>query len=673
MDTRTVLLIILSAVVAVGLVLFQYRNRSKKMGRLGLMLSFLRFLAWFGAFLLLINPKFAKNTYAIEKPNLLVLADNSTSTREANIPSVMQAIKENSGLSEKYNLHYHSFGKTLNVHDSLDFQEKNTNIAQALKAARTIYGETNNAVVLVTDGNQTLGEDYEFYVKGQETPIYPLVVGDTTRYEDVRVGQLNVNKYAFLNNKYPLEVFVNYEGEGTVSTRVSILVNGESVYAENIRLSSTSRTRVISTLLDANSVGIKNIRVSVASIENERNTTNNQRTTAIEVIDEKTNIAIISDLLHPDIGMLKKSIESNEQRAVSIKKPNTDLKGLEEIDLFILYQPTASFRAIYNYVQQKKLNTFTITGPKTDWDFLNAVQNSFTKNSYEQVEEVAPTLNTGFSIFNIADFDMEDFPPLEANLGDIIISKPHEVLVGQRIKGIDLDEPLLAVLGTDSEREAILFGENLWKWRMQSYRNQQDFSNFDELMGKLMLYLATNKPKARFTVDYETVYEGSNTAKLTATYFDEAFVFDANASINVQVRNKNSGQSKSLPMLLKGGYYVADLSDLPAGEFSFTAKVANENLSKSGSFTILDFDVEQQLLSSNFEKLGRLAENSSGTLYFPSQTNGLIQDLVTSERFVPIQKSEQNVVSLIDFRLVLGIIASALALEWFIRKYNGLI
>jgi len=50
----------------------------------------------------------------------------------------------------------------------------------------------------------------------------------------------------------------------------------------------------------------------------------------------------------------------------------------------------------------------------------------------------------------------------------------------------------------------------------------------------------------------------------------------------------------------------------------------------------------------------------------------LIDNLLADAQFVPTQKSNQNVVSLIDFRILLAIIVMALTTEWFIRKYNGL-
>ncbi len=174
-------------------------------------------------------------------------------------------------------------------------------------------------------------------------------------------------------------------------------------------------------------------------------------------------------------------------------------------------------------------------------------------------------------------------------------------------------------------------------------------------------------------LDYSPIYDGSSNALITATYFDETFIFDANANLVIKLKEKDTGISKEVPMLLQKDYYETDLSDLPAGQYDFTATVKNENLSKSGSFTISDFDVEQQFQSTNYKKLERLANAAGGQLYFPSEIQTLIKQLDGDARFVPVQRGRENVVSLIDFRILLGIIVTALSAEWFIRKFNGLI
>lgn len=674
MQTSTVLLIILAAMVALVLVLFQYYYKAKKRGKLGPSLSFLRFIGLFGLFLLLINPKFSKNEYTLEKANLIILTDNSSSVAESksSIDHVLKEIRTNTALTDKFKVEYYNFGNSIHQTDSLSFLEKNTNLSRAIKSIDEIYANTNAAVVILSDGNNTIGEDYVFTGGNSKFSNYPIVIGDTTQYEDIRIDQINSNKYAFLKNKYPLEMYVSYEGNQVVSSMLSITMNGKNVYRKNIKLSSNNNSKTINTLIDANSVGVKNLLISLTPLSNERNIQNNKRNVVVEVIDEKTNITIISSIMHPDIGALRKSIESNEQRSVSIKKPTVSLKELDDVDVLILYQPNPSFTSIYNYLKQKKASVFTIGGTKTNW---NSINKAFRKYNIEEgypTQEVFGIINPSFTKFDITNFSLDDFPPLSSNAGPIVIPTDGETLIQMKIQGRTMQSPLLYAFEIDEYREVILMGENIWKWRMQSFRNNQNFQNFDDFIGKLMLYLSSNKGKNRLDVDYESVYEGSSDVKIKASYFDEAFVFDVNASLLLKLKNTKNGSSKEIPLLLKNNFYEADLTDIPPGEYTFTVIVEQENRSKSGSFTILDFDVEKQFLSANYKKLGQLASATNGKLYFPEKTDSLLQNLLNDNRFVPTQKGTKNVVSLIDFRMLLAIIIAALAAEWFIRKYNGL-
>ncbi|TQO36535.1 hypothetical protein GQ41_1113 [Arenibacter algicola] len=676
MQIQTVLFILLAAIVALALVLFQYYYKNKRKGKLQIILSFLRFLAIFGTLLLIINPKFTKNEYTLEKTNLVLLVDNSssmTSEDKAKVISDLSSLKNKmESSSESFNILNYRFGAELSNSDSLGFTEKSTNISKALAGLNEIFTGTNTAVLLFTDGNQTIGEDYEFYGKRQKFPIYPVVLGDTTKYDDISISQINANRYAFLKNKFPLEVFISYDGKEEVSSELQVFVDDKLVYKEKISFSNISNAKIVNTQIEASTVGIKNIKVIVPPLPNEKNTANNEKLLALEVLDEKTNVAIISTVQHPDIGALKKAIESNEQRLVSIYRPDTDLSKLQEVDVYILYQPDASFDKVYKQIQLRKSNSFTILGTYTDLNFINRIQNNYLVETGYPVQELFASPNAAFSKFDISEFSVEGFPPLVSDAGPVNVLGIGEPLLKVRIKGVDMDQPLLTTAEEDTAKHAILVGENIWKWRVQNYRNDQTFKDFDAFLGKLILYLSTSKGKNRFVLDYSSIYNNSSETKIKATYFDEAFVFDSNASINIKVESKSTHTSVEVPMLLKDGYYEADLSNLPPGKYDFVATVTKGNLSRSGSFSILDFDAEKQFSSSNYAKLNRLAMNTGGKLYFPDQMDSLVKALETDPKFVPVQKSKQNVVPLIDFKFLLGIIIAALSLEWFIRKYNGL-
>ncbi|HDZ05910.1 hypothetical protein LCGC14_0122470 [marine sediment metagenome] len=675
MESKTVLYIILASIVALGIVVFQYIYKQKAKSKIYLLLAFLRFIGIFGLLLLLINPQFAQKTYTLEKPNLVILADNSTSVAEngKELNNIISKIKATKELSNRFKITDYKFGSDLNILDSLTFKGKNTNIHNSLSALKDVYAREQMVTLILSDGNQTIGEDYSYFKAERNNTIYSMVLGDTTKYKDISVGPIQTNKYAFLKNKFPLETYVSYQGNTPVSVFVSVKMNGKIVHRENLKLNSDVNFKAISIQVDANSVGIKNLEVKVSPLAEERNIKNNRRSTSIEVIDEKTKIALVSDILHPDLGALKKAIESNEQREVSIFKSSASKNVLEDVDLFIFYQPTAKFKQSFDFAKSKNANTFIITGSQTDYTFINNSNIGIEiENGYPQ-QEIFGLLNNAFTKYDTASFDLTDFPPLISDAGPILITSPFETLLGTQIKGLNVQQPLLSVIDENSSKRALLLGENLWKWRVQTYRNTNEFINFDEFIGNLIRYLTSSKNKSRLNVDYEKVYQGSSNAVITATYFDEAFLFDQNAKIRIQVTNKEAQKSQTSPMVLKNGYFEADLTNLVAGEYEFIVSVEKESKTAKGTFVISEFDMENQFVSSDNLKMEKLAVNSGGKVFYPSQIEDLINDLSTNKAYVPTEKGTENIVSLIDFKKLLAIIIIAFTAEWFIRKYNGLI
>ena len=132
--------IILAAIVALGIVVFQYIYKQKAKSKINLLLAFLRFTGIFGLLLLLINPQFSQKSYTLEKPNLVILADNSTSIEESatQLNEILSEIKSSEDIADRFKVADYRFGTDLHIFDSLSFQEKNTNIYKSLSALEDV-------------------------------------------------------------------------------------------------------------------------------------------------------------------------------------------------------------------------------------------------------------------------------------------------------------------------------------------------------------------------------------------------------------------------------------------------------------------------------------------------------------------------------------------------------
>ncbi|WP_179345043.1 VWA domain-containing protein [Winogradskyella ursingii] len=677
MQTETIVYIIVAAITALSIALFQYVYKSKIKSKLKYALTALRTVSILCLLLLLINPKFESNNYFNEKPTLVIAADNSESIAYLNQDDNTRAIREtflnNTELNERFNIENYTFGKAVNNSDSLNFNERQSNLSNALKQLGEVYANQIAPIVVISDGNQTYGTDYSYLGKTVKQPIYPIILGDSTLYSDLSIRQLNVNRYVFLKNRFPIEIIANYSGSETVNTELKIWSGNSVIYRKPIQFNSTKNSEIISTTLLASSVGVKTYRAELVPLENEKNTVNNTKNFGVEVIDQKTNIAIIYDRLHPDLGALKKSIESNEQRSVSFLKPKEYLVKINDFQLVILYQPNNNFRSILDVIRTQNINTFSITGTTTDFNLLNNSQSYFYQTITNQSENYQPTINKNYSTFIIDNINFNDYPPLKSEFGSTEFLVPNSTFLFKTVNGITTNEPLLSTFESDNTKHALLSGEGIWRWRAQSFLDTESFTDFDNFMGKLVQYLSSNKKRKRLNIDYKSFYNGNDDVVISAQYFNKSFEFDPNAALTVTLKNKKTEAITETPLLLSNTNYTVDLSGIEAGAYDFTVKHNSEAVSASGSFEVLEYNVEQQFLNADINKLKYLAAESGGQAYFITQSNRLIDNLLEDKRYMTIQKSTKNIVPLIDWKYLLGLMALSLFAEWFIRKYNGLI
>jgi hypothetical protein len=676
MPVSTFLLILLSFVLALIVALFQYLYKAKKKGSKNAIFATLRFAAVFALLVLLINPKINSTRYYTEKPALILAVDNSSSIREfgagEEVKNFAEAIRQDQQLKENFDIKMFSFGRDIEQHDSLNFQAPQTNLPAVFNRLASLYEDQVAPTVLITDGNQTIGEEFIFAAERYRQPVLPVVVGDTVKYQDLNISRINVNKYAFLNNRFPVEIMLNYSGNSSVETKLEILQGNSVVHSEQLSFSSQNNSEVIRVELPAGAVGVHNYLVRLEKLTTEKNLLNNTREFAVEVIDERTKVLIAYSVLHPDLGVLQNAIEANQQREVELQPINqiTDTKGYQ---LVILYQPDSRFKPMMDGLQEQNQNYFLITGPKTDWNFLNRQQDIFKQELTNQSEEFFPVWNENFKAFQTEDIGFSDFPPLEGSFGDFKAPENLDVLLAREVQGVNTGTPLMGVTTAGDSKVAFLFGADIWRWRSVVFRETGSFEKFDDLIGKLVQFLASKGRQDRLLLQYEPLYNGTEEVIIAADYFDQSYIFDRRARLEIRVENAETGVQRQIPLLLNGSSYKVDLSSLPAGDYNFRVSAAGEGLSRSGSFRILDFDVEKQFGRANVEGLQQIADQSVGQVYFLQEFQQLKNDLLSNDSYATVQKSREKNVSLIDWKYLLGIIVLALGAEWFLRKYYGLI
>jgi hypothetical protein len=675
MTNTTILLLVFSVVLAGLLSYYHYFYKAKSQSKWNWLLAFLRFTSYLLVFLLLINPIISRSTYEVEKTPLPLVVDNSKSIpfleKNENNWKIHEQITTNKALQEKFDVQLFALANDLQPATTFDFSGNQTNIAAVADNLKQLYRNKKYPIVLLTDGNQTVGKDYVYNFQ-ENTTVFPIVLGDTATVFDLKINDLNVNKYAFLKNKFPVEVFVQYNGTKAITADFAIQNGNQTIFKQKVSFTKDKKVQTISALLEATSVELQKYKAVISSGIPEKNTSNNTKNFAVEIIDQKSEIAIVSDIIHPDISALKRSIESNVMRKVNVFKPN-EISSLEKINLVIFYQPTAAFKSIFETTQKANTNTFLITGKHTDFNFLNQIQDDFSFKMTNQVENYSPQFDATFNLFAQENIGFENFPPLENAFGTITAKKNQATLLQARIRTVTLENPLLAFAEEGTQRKAYLFGENIWKWRIETYLQKKTFTDFDLFMDKTIQFLSANSSKKSLIVSHESFYNSGETITISAQYFNKNYEFDDKAQLTIQVINNETKASKTYDFLKSSSNYEVNFDNLSKGNYSFVVKEKSSNATYKSSFEVLDFEMEKQFVNPDISRLQQLATNTNGELFHPNQIEALIEQLLKNPNFSPVEKEVTKKSPLIEWFWLLVLLVLTLGSEWFIRKYNGLL
>ncbi len=675
MNPSAILLILLSLVIASGLSFYQYLYKAKNKSKVLLFLAFLRFLMVFGVLLLLINPVITRKSLEIEKTPLPIVMDNSSSIVDLKANEVAldlyQKLSNNSALQEKFDIQSYQFDSEFRLLDKIDFKGKQSNLDQVAKNLKSIHKNKNYPTILITDGNQTSGNDYGYSFEATNK-VYPLVLGDTTTFLDLKINQLHVNKYAFHKNKFPVEVFLNYSGTKNITADCSISQGNTVLSKQSVSFSSSKKSAILNVLLPADKVGLQIFKATISSKQQEKNTYNNTKRFAVEVMDQKSEVAIVAAINHPDIGALKRSIESNAQRKVTVVKPST-IKSLLDYSVLILYQPTTDFKTVFENNKKAQRNTWIITGNNTDFSFLNQQQDNLVFKMSNQKEYYLSDFNSQFNLFAIDNIGFDNFSPLDNPFGTISSKENVTVLLSSKIRNIPTGAPLLAYAENQGTRSAFLLGENIWKWRLQSHIEEQSFEKFDIFIDKTIQFLASNTSKKALVVNHESFYHSGEAIEISASYFNKNYELDQKARLMIALTNTATKAVKNYDLLKGNNNFSVNLDGLTAGKYNFTVKELNSKNSYTGYFEVLDFDIENQFVNPDLDKLNQLSTYTQGKTYLPNQIEDLIKTLLKDENYKATQKEITKKTPLIDWKQLLMALALLLAIEWFTRKYNGML
>lgn len=632
---------------------------------------------------LLLSPLLKTVSRTTEKPLIVIAQDNSESLvvskdssfykkqYKADLQKLMDV------LGEKYDVKLYSFAdkiKELGSTDSLNFNEKQTDISALFDEIETRYSNRNlGAVILATDGLFNKGSNPVFTSDKIKIPVYTIALGDTTVKKDVILTKVDHNRLAYLGNEFPLEVVVNAKQLKGKSSTLTVSKNNAVLFTQVLNFNSDAFNVTVPLLLQAKETGLQHYSVRLSAVAEEMSTLNNYRDVFIDVLDARQKVLILSDAPHPDVAAIKQSIEANQNYEVeSFTAENFD-QSLKKYNLIILHSLPSSKNPATKLIADitaADLPVWSISGANTilrnDLSILSKVN---------KTNEVEPVLEENFPLFTISDElrkAIKDFPAVASPFGAAPSDNASNALFYQRIGIVDTKTPLMSFTSNAQVKSAIFTGEGIWRWRLQDFAANSNHTLFDEFISKTVQYLSVKVDKSFFKVVGKNNFFENEAIELEAEVYNESYELINDPEVNMVISN-SANKKFNYTFSKTSNAYRLNAGMMPVGEYKYEAKVkvGTKVYAQKGEFSVTALQVELTNTVADHQLLYSLAKKHDGELVYPSQIESLAAKLMARDDIKTVSYSEKKLRDMINLKWIFFILMALLSLEWFMRKRNG--
>ena len=677
------LFIVLSVVLAAGISFILY-FRNADSANLSftqrVLLACLRFSSLLLVFLLLLAPLIEHTKKIKQLPVLAVAIDNSQSvqTYSSSVNQFRETIKKR--FSDGYQLEFWSFGEKVENTEAFTGTARRSDYGQLISTLKGNYINKNiGALVILGDGIYNQGQDPVNLVSGSRFPVYTVGIGDTTRKVDALIRNVKTNKVAFLKNRFPVEIELNFSKLRNKIAYIDIENNQHSVYSSTVAINSDDDFKLEFANLEASETGMQHYKIKIRAFEGEVNLKNNEYEFVIQVLENKQKILVLSDGSHPDLGAIRTSLSQLQNYDIKVITGNVTPDSLSSYSLIVLNQlPSIKNAAsqLLSKIKDSHIPILVLVGPNSMLEQLNSLDLGLKVVPGKNTEEVQPAFDENFSLFMLSDATKEiisSSPPLLSPFGNTDLFPTVQNLALQNIRNIPTNKSMMAFGTLKGRKVGFVVGEGLWRWRLNNFKVSGNFEAFDELVQKMIQYLALKENEDNFNVYHPALFQETDNVEFTAELYNDSYQLVNTPDVSIRIKNASS-QEFSYLFDRTNDYYSLNAGNLEPGDYTFEAKtqLGNQQFAENGSFSIVRNEVELQNNQADFGVLYQLAQQTGGQ-FAAFENYGILLDAIENNNQITTQQYKQSVqTEWINLKVLFFMLLLLLGAEWFFRKYWGI-
>lgn len=660
-----------------ALVLYYRNQKHNEFSKLTVyVVSALRFIAVSAIAFLLLSPLIKSITQTTEKPVIIVAQDNSESlvhTKDSAFYRNEYAQKLNelvNKLDEKYEVKKYSFGEKITENINFTYDEKQTDISSLFEELENKYSGRNiGAVLIASDGLFNKGYNPEYFTFDLKIPVYTIAMGDTTIKKDAMVVKVEHNRFAYVGNKFPVQLIIAAKQLKGASSTLTVSKNKENLFTQNVFFANNNFTTTLTLILDAKEKGIQHYHVKLASVPGETNVTNNEQDFFIDVRDGREKILFVANSPHPDVNAIKSAIESNQNYEVETFMADNFNQPLKKYSMIILHQISFSSKIITD-LKNTEVPVWYIGVPPPSLSFGVNVPDFSNK-----INDAEAVISNSFPLFTLSD-ELRGFirntPAVQCPFGNYKIGPSANVLLNQKIGMVETTNPLMSFNPNGEQKTALFVGDGLWKWKLRDYAENNSHNLFNELIIKTIQYLSAKADKSFFRVLHNNNFSENESIQFDAEVYNPSYELINEPEVELTIINNDR---KKFPFLFSktSKAYKLNAGMLPTGHYKYEAKVkvGAKQFKQSGEFSVSALRIESINTTADHRMLYNLARKNEGKMFYPSELDKLYAQLEQREDIKAVVYSEKKLTDLINLKWLFFVLLFMLSIEWLMRKQSG--
>jgi hypothetical protein len=295
----------------------------------------------------------------------------------------------------------------------------------------------------------------------------------------------------------------------------------------------------------------------------------------------------------------------------------------------------------------------------------------------DRFNDAEPILNNSFGLFTISDELknlIKSLPAVKTYFGKYSVANGTQLLLQQQIGSISTGDPILLFNELNNTKSAVFIGDGLWRWKLRNYQENNNFNAFNELVSKSIQYLSVKSDKSFFRIYTQKIINENEPIEFNAEVYNKSYELINDPDVTMILKNE-SGKTFNYTFSKQNTSYKLNVGFLPPGEYTYEAKVKTDNAIqvKKGILIVKPVVSEKINTVADHNILNNLSKGTNGKLVYLNQLDSLKIVILKNEMIKPITYSQNETTDLIDLKWIFIVILLLLSVEWFLRKFYGMI